>query len=145
MKSGRFDVANAITVNKIKNGKPSGDPQPFLTGLVPDPSKSNVNGRPVGIAVAPDGSLLVSDDGAGNLSITLGTNESLAVVSKGTSYTFSANQSFIFASAGNATEAMRNTEAIHSATVMIDSVRTRLASRRITSAATRSPPTLCSY
>jgi glucose/arabinose dehydrogenase len=48
----------------FKNGKPSGDPQPFLTGLVPDPSKSNVNGRPVGIAVAPDGSLLVSDDGA---------------------------------------------------------------------------------
>jgi glucose/arabinose dehydrogenase len=48
----------------FKNGKASGDPQPFLTGLVPDPSKSNVNGRPVGVAVAPDGSLLVSDDGA---------------------------------------------------------------------------------
>jgi glucose/arabinose dehydrogenase len=48
----------------FKNGKPSGDPQPFLTGFVPDPSKSNVNGRPVGVAVAPDGALLVSDDGA---------------------------------------------------------------------------------
>jgi glucose/arabinose dehydrogenase len=48
----------------FKNGKASGDPQPFLTGLVPDASKSNVNGRPVGVAVAPDGSLLVSDDGA---------------------------------------------------------------------------------
>ena len=48
----------------FKNGKASGDPQPFLTGLVPDPTKSNVNGRPVGVAVAPDGSLLVSDDGA---------------------------------------------------------------------------------
>jgi glucose/arabinose dehydrogenase len=36
-----------------------------LAGLVPDPTKGNVNGRPVGVAVAPDGSLLVSDDGAG--------------------------------------------------------------------------------
>ncbi len=49
----------------FKDGKPSADPVPFMTGLVPDPSKSDVNGRPVGVAVAPDGSLLVSDDGAG--------------------------------------------------------------------------------
>jgi len=49
----------------FKDGKPSGDPQPFLTGLIPDPTKGNVNGRPVGVAVAPDGALLVSDDGAG--------------------------------------------------------------------------------
>jgi glucose/arabinose dehydrogenase len=48
----------------FKNGKPSGDPQPFLTGLIPDPKRSNVYGRPVGVAVAPDGALLVSDDGA---------------------------------------------------------------------------------
>jgi glucose/arabinose dehydrogenase len=48
----------------FKDGRPSGDPQPFLTGLVPDPTKGNVNGRPVGVTVAPDGSLLVSDDGA---------------------------------------------------------------------------------
>jgi len=48
----------------FKDGKPSGDPQPFLTGLVPDPMKGNVNGRPVGVTTAPDGSLLVSDDGA---------------------------------------------------------------------------------
>jgi len=49
----------------FKDGKPSADPVPFMTGLVPDPSKSYVYGRPVGVAVAPDGSLLVSDDGAG--------------------------------------------------------------------------------
>jgi glucose/arabinose dehydrogenase len=49
----------------FKNGKPSADPVPFMTGLVPDPSKSDVNGRPAGVAVAPDGSLLVADDGAG--------------------------------------------------------------------------------
>jgi glucose/arabinose dehydrogenase len=48
----------------FKNGKPSADPVPFMTGLVPDPTKSDVLGRPVGVAVAPDGSLLVSDDGA---------------------------------------------------------------------------------
>lgn len=49
----------------FKNGKPSADPVPFMTGLVRDASKPDVNGRPVGVTVAPDGSLLVSDDGAG--------------------------------------------------------------------------------
>ena len=48
----------------FKNGEPTADPVPFMTGLVPDPKSSDVNGRPVGVAVAPDGSLLVSDDGA---------------------------------------------------------------------------------
>jgi glucose/arabinose dehydrogenase len=48
----------------FKDGVPSSDPEPFMTGLVPDPTKGNVNGRPVGVTVAPDGSLLVSDDGA---------------------------------------------------------------------------------
>jgi glucose/arabinose dehydrogenase len=49
----------------FKDGKPVADPEPFLTGLLPDASGSAVNGRPVGVAVARDGSLLVSDDGAG--------------------------------------------------------------------------------
>jgi glucose/arabinose dehydrogenase len=48
----------------FKEGKPSADPVPFLTGLVPDPKQSAVYGRPVGVTVAPDGSLLVADDGA---------------------------------------------------------------------------------
>jgi len=48
----------------FKDGKPSADPVPFMTGLVPDPSGPDVLGRPVGVTVAPDGSLLVSDDGA---------------------------------------------------------------------------------
>jgi glucose/arabinose dehydrogenase len=51
----------------FKDGKPSGDPTPFLTGLVPDPNKSEVYGRPVGVAVITDGSLLVSDDVAGTV------------------------------------------------------------------------------
>ena len=49
----------------FKDGKPSADPVPFMTGLVPDPGRSEVYGRPVGVTVAPDGSLLVSDDAAG--------------------------------------------------------------------------------
>jgi len=48
----------------FEDGKPFADPVPFLTGLVPDPTKPGVYGRPAGVAVAPDGSLLVSDDGA---------------------------------------------------------------------------------
>jgi len=48
----------------FQNGKPVADPEEFLTGFVPDPTKTEVYGRPVGVTVAPDGSLLVSDDGA---------------------------------------------------------------------------------
>jgi len=48
----------------FKEGKANVDPVPFMTGLVPDPVGKNVNGRPVGVAVGPDCSLLVSDDGA---------------------------------------------------------------------------------
>jgi glucose/arabinose dehydrogenase len=49
----------------FKDGHPSEDPVPFMTGLVPDANGADVYGRPVGVTVAPDGSLLVSDDGAG--------------------------------------------------------------------------------
>ena len=46
----------------FENGRPSGAPQDFLTGFIVDGSKSDVRGRPVGLAVVADGSLLVSDD-----------------------------------------------------------------------------------
>lgn len=46
----------------FSNGKPSGDSEDFLTGFVADLSSSKVHGRPVGIAVLADGSMLVSDD-----------------------------------------------------------------------------------
>jgi glucose/arabinose dehydrogenase len=49
----------------FKDGRAAVDPVPFLTGFVSDPTGKNVNGRPVGVAVAPDGSLLVSEDGTG--------------------------------------------------------------------------------
>jgi len=44
----------------FKNGKPSGAPEDFLTGFIENEDK--VYGRPVGIAVLEDGSLLVNDD-----------------------------------------------------------------------------------
>lgn len=48
----------------FKNGQPSAAAMPFLTGFLSDPNGRTVDGRPVGVAVAKDGSLLVSDDGA---------------------------------------------------------------------------------
>jgi glucose/arabinose dehydrogenase len=47
----------------FRNGLPSGEPRPFFSGFVPDPTGRQVYGRIVGIAVAVDGSLLISDDG----------------------------------------------------------------------------------
>ena len=47
----------------FRNGFPSGEPRPFLSGFVPDPAGMQVYGRMVGVAVAADGSLLISDDG----------------------------------------------------------------------------------
>jgi glucose/arabinose dehydrogenase len=44
------------------NGKPSGPVQDFLTGFIADKERSIVYGRPVGVAFAHDGSLLVADD-----------------------------------------------------------------------------------
>jgi glucose/arabinose dehydrogenase len=46
----------------FKNGKPSGDPEDFLTGFIDNLTEDKVKGRPVGIAVLADGSMLVSDD-----------------------------------------------------------------------------------
>lgn len=46
----------------FKDGKPSGKLEDFLTGFIANADKSEVYGRPVGVAVAPDGALLVADD-----------------------------------------------------------------------------------
>ena len=42
------------------NGKPTGEYEDFLTGFVT--AGGDVWGRPVGVTVASDGSMLVSDD-----------------------------------------------------------------------------------
>lgn len=44
------------------DGKPDGVAEDFLTGFIANRDKSEVYGRPVGLAVLPDGSLLVADD-----------------------------------------------------------------------------------
>jgi glucose/arabinose dehydrogenase len=49
----------------FRNGQPSGGYDDFVIGWAPDPASRTVWGRPVGLLVLPDGSLLVSDDGAG--------------------------------------------------------------------------------
>ena len=49
----------------FKNGKPAGKLEDFLTGFIADAAKSEVYGRPVGVAVAHDGALLVADDVSG--------------------------------------------------------------------------------
>jgi glucose/arabinose dehydrogenase len=47
----------------FRDGKPTGDVEDFLTGFIANDAE--VYGRPVGVAVAPDGSLLVADEPGG--------------------------------------------------------------------------------
>ncbi|WP_242337405.1 PQQ-dependent sugar dehydrogenase [Anaeromyxobacter sp. SG66] len=49
----------------IRDGVPAGEYEDFLTGFVVDDAR--VWGRPVGVAVARDGALLVSEDGNGTI------------------------------------------------------------------------------
>jgi glucose/arabinose dehydrogenase len=48
----------------FKDGKPSGKAEDFLTGFIANRDRAQVYGRPVGVTVMNDGSLLVTDDGA---------------------------------------------------------------------------------
>ncbi|MDT7828069.1 sorbosone dehydrogenase family protein [Pricia sp. S334] len=48
----------------FENGDPQ-QPEDFLTGFIADEDASEVYGRPVGVTIAPDGSLLVNDDDGG--------------------------------------------------------------------------------
>ncbi|XP_055337354.1 L-sorbosone dehydrogenase-like [Paramacrobiotus metropolitanus] len=49
----------------VRGGQPTGEYEDFMTGMVT--SDANVWGRPVGVTVARDGALLVSDDGSGTI------------------------------------------------------------------------------
>jgi glucose/arabinose dehydrogenase len=51
----------------FKDGKPTGAVEDFLTGFMEDAAENEVYGRPVGVAVAADGSLLVADDAGGKI------------------------------------------------------------------------------
>lgn len=57
----------AVLFVPFADGQPSGDPEPFLTGFIADPDKYQVYGRPTGVFVTPDGSLLVTDDDANTI------------------------------------------------------------------------------
>ena len=60
-------VGYKVVFVPFKNGKPSGPPEDFLTGFIDDKLEHTVHGRPVGIAVLKDGSILVADDAANTI------------------------------------------------------------------------------
>jgi glucose/arabinose dehydrogenase len=49
----------------VKNGRATGEYEDFITGFITQEGK--VWGRPVGVTVAKDGSLLISDDGSNSI------------------------------------------------------------------------------
>ncbi|GHB77266.1 PQQ-dependent sugar dehydrogenase [Persicitalea jodogahamensis] len=51
----------------FKDGKPSGKMEDFLTGFIANSEDSKVYGRPVGVTVLDDGSMLVADDDSGTI------------------------------------------------------------------------------
>jgi glucose/arabinose dehydrogenase len=51
----------------FRDGKPSGPPETFLGGFIANEEKNEVYGRPVGVVVLPDGSMLVADDAANTI------------------------------------------------------------------------------
>ena len=54
-----------VVMAPVQNGKATGEFEDFLTGFVTPDGK--VWGRPVGVTVAKDGSLFVTDDGSGSI------------------------------------------------------------------------------
>lgn len=58
-------VGYQVAFVPFSQGQPSGELEPFLTGFIADRAQGNVYGRPVGVTVLQDGTLLVADD-AGN-------------------------------------------------------------------------------
>src|SRR6266498_525193 len=51
----------------FKNGKPVGGYDDFVNGWMLNPESRDVWGRPVGLLVLPDGSMLITDDGANKI------------------------------------------------------------------------------
>lgn len=56
-------VAYDVAFVPFKDGRPSGEPRPFVSGFMLSPDSKDVWGRPVGLVQLADGSLLMSDDG----------------------------------------------------------------------------------
>lgn len=60
-------VGQSVVFIPFKNGKPAGGLEDFLTGWMVSPDSREVWGRPTGIMIMKDGSLLVSDDGGNKI------------------------------------------------------------------------------
>ena len=60
-------VGYKIAFIPFANGKPAGPMEDIVTGFIADESKYEAYGRPVGVTVASDGSLLVADDSGNKL------------------------------------------------------------------------------
>lgn len=61
---GSWNRADPVGYNVVfvpfENGEPAGDPVDFVSGFLTDDGRTR--GRPVGVSVAPDGSVIVADD-----------------------------------------------------------------------------------
>jgi len=60
-------VGYKVTFIPFTNGKPGSKMEDFLTGFIVNLDKKEVHGRPVGIAVIKDGSILVADDSGNSI------------------------------------------------------------------------------
>jgi glucose/arabinose dehydrogenase len=60
-------VGYQVAFIPFKKGKPFGEPEVFMDGFIKDKEASTVYGRPVGVEVLQDGSLLVADDASNTL------------------------------------------------------------------------------
>lgn len=62
-------VGYKVVFVPFQNGRPSGPPEDFLGGwlITEGPGAITTWGRPAGVTVAPDGSLLVADDAGGTI------------------------------------------------------------------------------
>jgi len=60
-------VGYSVVYVPFKDGRPAGDPEDFLAGWMLHEDKREVWGRPVGIHLLADGSMLVTDDGGNKI------------------------------------------------------------------------------
>jgi glucose/arabinose dehydrogenase len=60
-------VGYKVAFVSFNKGKPTGRVEDFLTGFVANEKTNEVYGRPVGVAVWTDGSLLIADDAGGRI------------------------------------------------------------------------------
>ncbi len=60
-------VGFKVAFVRFENGRPVGPLEDILTGFIANEDKFEAYGRPVGVTVAADGSLLVADDGGGKI------------------------------------------------------------------------------